>query len=213
MILLRYIISLISFGTFTNKLEYQKHPFYVCRKAPEILENHRKHLEQRMRMSNATDNAVQLFHKGFSLYKNIPSKYDGASGDVELHKIGAYTYDIGAIIHDYTDVTNYTTTMERIKLADKALIKVMEELGDPQIHIDKRKLVTLLAPVRFMLSRKRRKSDYVGYDSKYDALLNDYVGNYNIDYTPVYKWAVIFLIALVLILTNPFTLWVFNLFF
>lgn len=195
--LLRYI----SFGGFTNGNEYKKHPFYQL--PNELLEKDRKRLEQRLRMCDVPDTAVRLFHIAFTHFKNIPYHYDGASGDVELHKIHSRFYDIGAIIHDYPDVTNYTTTIDRVRLADKALIKLMEELGDADIHVNKRKLVSLLAPVRFMLSRKRRTKPAT-HPSIYHELLTQYVDDYSIDYLPLIKYGIIITSLLILIITHPF---------
>lgn len=203
------LIKSVTFGSFTNPYEYKKHPFYLLRNDKRKLIKHKNMLLEKMIHSGASLESRQLFEIAFDYFVENYEKYDGASGDVELHLIDGYRYDIGAIEHDYPDVTNYTTTKERIALADKALIKIMEEIGDPSFHIDKRKLVTLAKVVRYQLSRKRRKQSPTHING-YNRLLNNYVRDYKIDYTPIYKYGAILAVILYLVLSNDKTYWIFK---
>lgn len=196
------LIRHISLGSFTNKDEFKKHPFWLLRENKAVLEDHKHLLLARLESVFYDPTMIRLFGDCFDYFIKNPKYYDGASGDVELHKVGNYTYDIGAIIHDYPDVTNFTTSIDLIKLVDRALIKTMEHIGDPDVHINKRKLVTLLAPVRFMLSRKRRKQQPT-HVYQLESILTDYLGNYKIDYAPLYNYGIAILIVLILITTHP----------
>jgi hypothetical protein len=209
--LLNYIISLFSFGGFTNKKEWKKHPF-AWQNANELAAD-RKRISEVLGAKECSQEATDLVLEAFDFFKKNPQRYDGASGDVELDKIGNVKYDLAAMPHDLLDALeiNYTTSIQRIKKGDKMLIKLMEEMGAPSIHIDKRKFVTLLSRLRFALSKKRRNSGIVP-DTDLVLLVHAYTLGYHIDYKPLYKYGAILLILLILIATHPFVWWLIRLF-
>ena len=193
----------ISIGGFTNREAFKKQPFWLLRNNPETLHLHEQILLNGMRHTGCDIAALYAFSISFNYFVENPTQYDGASGDVELHKVHGYKYDIGAIMHDYLDAVNYTTSIEKIKTADKVLFKVMEQLGDSTYHIDKRAaLLYIAAPFRYLNSKyisKRLSTTAPFNDAKIAQYIVEYTDGYSFNYSRIRKvlaGAVVLLVAL-----------------
>jgi hypothetical protein len=181
----------ISIGGFTNREAYKKQPFWLLRNEPERLLKHKLIIMQGMYDRLVDQNIVEFFEIAFDYFiKNI-KHYDGASGDVELHKVHGYTYDIGAIMHDYLDAVNYTVSIKTIRTADKVLFKVMEQLHDSTYHIDKRAaLLYIAAPLRYLNSKyisKRQSTTAPFNDAKIALYIEEYTNGYTFNYSRIRK--------------------------
>jgi hypothetical protein len=206
--IVKFIASKISVGSFTNKDAWREQPFARLDKG--ILIDHKCVLMERMISSGVDDDIIHLFDKAFDFFIKHPEKYDGASGDVELHKVGDYFYDISGILHDWLDAINYTYTKTDLYNADKLLARVMEQLGDATVHYDKRVgLLFLIMPVRFLLSRQRRELNYVP-DSDIFFTIEQYVNDYSINYWPFFKYVGIGILLLIVIITHQAFPWLYK---
>jgi len=193
----------ISIGGFTNREAFKKQPFWLLRNEPETLRKHEQILLNGMRHTGCDDATLYAFSIAFNYFVENPTQYDGASGDNELHKVHGYTYDIGAIMHDYLDAVNYTTSIEKIKTADKVLFKVMEQLGDSTYHIDKRAaLLYIAAPFRYLNSKyisKRQSTTAPFNDAKVAQYIVEFTEGYTFNYSRIRKvlaGAVVLLVAM-----------------
>jgi len=208
--ILKYIASKISIGGFTNKDAWRKQPFAHLYSA--TLDEHKKLLIDKMVTAGMEGFIIRLFNDAFDYFSKYPEKYDGASGDVELHKVGHFNYDIGAILHDYLDAINFTCTLKNLKASDLLLSKVMMELGDPRVHHDKRvSLLRIVRPLRYLWSKERRSSQErprLATIIQIDSFASGHV----ISYLPLYKHGAIAVVLLAIILSHPLLWMVIKLF-
>jgi len=208
--ILKYIASKISIGGFTNKDAWRKQPFAHLDSA--TLENHKKLIIDKMVTAGMEGFIIRLMNDAFIYFSKHPEQYDGASGDVELHKVGDFYYDISGVLHDYLDAINYTYTLKNLKLADLLLSKVMMQLGDPRVHHDKRvSLLRIVRPLRYLWSKERRIS------SERPRLatiiqIDSYAYGHVISYLPLYKYGAIAVVLLAIILSHPLLWMVIKLF-
>ena len=181
----------ISIGGFTNREAFKKKPFWLLKNEPETLRKHEQILLNKMRHAGCDIATLGTFSIAFNYFVENPTQHDGASGDNELHKLGSYRYDIGAIMHDYLDAVNYTTSIETIRTADKVLFKVMEQLGDSTYHIDKRAaLLYIAAPFRYLNSKyisKRLSTAAPFNDAKIAQYIEEYTNGYSFNYGRIRK--------------------------
>jgi hypothetical protein len=206
------LLKSISIGSFTNKKEYENHPFWELRDNELLLKQHFKILTESLAF-NVDKEIVQLFQTACYYFMQNPSKYDGASGDVELFKIDKFRYDRAAIIHDYLDAINFTYTFQNLRLADKVFAKIMKDIGVPAIHYNKRiGLLLLIAPLRFSLSRKRRNNLAIPtHDLK--VMLENYVKDFRVDYRQFFTYLMAGIALIIVCATHPWVMKVYKFLF
>ena len=176
------LFSKISAGSITDKNAYKKQPFYALHDESKLILEHKVILINKMKNAGCDASSIELFDIAFEYFIINYKQYDGATGDNQLHKIGDYWYDISSVVHDYLDVSNFTWNWDNLMVADRVLLKIMEQVGDSTYHIDKRALLLYtINPLRFLFSYKRRKSTR-NVNLNQLTLINDYVDDFSINY-------------------------------
>jgi hypothetical protein len=196
------ILKSVSIGSFTNKKAWKKQPFALLEKDHKTLMAHKFILVEHM-IHNVDSSMISTFKNAFDFFMIEPEKYDGASGDVELYKIGDYRYDIAAIIHDYLDAINFTHSFDNLIKADLTMAKVMKQLGDPSIHYDKRVgLLAIIRPLRFAISFKRRRK-LPPTNKDLEDRITVYIYDFKINYWPFITYLTAGIALIVICATHP----------